>query len=175
MLVTLVLWWGGPKVPTGSNVAYHWVPGVWFLNLRVDGDSIVAVISDPRGHQSTCRFPCPDDKVEGCTNTIPDADFLAFGTTEREGRVIPGFLSLSTWRPQRGVYRIKVRGVVKSRVTVMAGAQFSRQPHWRQDTLTIASGEEYFWLVRWGKVVRGDSSRVALRRCERPDCSGESP
>jgi hypothetical protein len=174
MIISFVmLWWGGPKVPADSNLALHWVPGVWFLNLYVAGDSVVVVISDPRGHEAACHFPCEDEKAGACTNTIADADFFAFGTTEREGSRIPGFLSLSTWRPQRGVYRITVKGRGSSRVSVMAGAQYSRQPHWKQDTLTVAAGEEYAWLVRWGKVLEGDSSRVALRRCQRPDCSGE--
>ena len=83
----------------------------------------------------------------------------------REGERGFSFVSASLWHPMLGAYRIRVKGLASSRIVVSGGAQFSRQAHWAAgDTASIGPGEALAWMAKWGSVVAGDSTRVALQR-----------
>jgi hypothetical protein len=164
-LVLGFLWFGGPRVPTEPNLAFHWTPGVWFMLLRADADhqgGIRAEITDPQG-----KVLCPANSWSPEWQVKNRCDCMAFSLGPREGSNGATAVSISAWRPQRGFYRIKVVGLRSCRVSVMAGAQFSPRPHWGEpDTLSIRAGDEHVWLATWDKLTSRDSCRVTLRRAD---------
>ena len=161
--VALVLLLSRANVFSDTTLAFHWKPGVWFMLLRVDcdrDDGMEASIADPSG-----KILCPLQSMAWSTPVANKCDCIAGNFGPREGSHGSSFVSVSSWRPRQGPYRIRVRGLAPCRIVVRGGAQFSPQPHWgATDTLSIGPGEEFAWTAKWGAVTAGDSSRVALQR-----------
>ena len=163
------LWWGAPAptVPTGPTVAIHYAPNVWFLHLRVFGDSISTAFVDPRGRVCSVEHPGTPGKAIG--REIPFCDYMAFGMAPRGDR--PGWKTaqLSTWRPVRGVYRIRVRGVGHTRVDIEGASTLGEDAYSSpRDSLTMERGEERVWLARWIKLSGEEGFRLDLERCPSP-------
>ena len=151
------------NVLADTTLAFHWKPGVWFMLMRVDcdrEDGMEAVITDPNG-----KVLCPLQSTAWGATVADKCDCMAFRMGPREGTQGSCFLSASSWNPRPGLYRIQVKGLASSRIVVTGGAQFSPQPHWAAgDTASIGPGEELKWMVKWGNVTAGDSTRVTLQR-----------
>ena len=160
---------GQAGVLTDTTLAFHDTPGVWFMLLRVDSetlDGMKAEVIAPSG-KNLCPHPGVSD---GRSVVETQCDCWALGMERREGDT-DGWsaMSVGTWNPMRGSYRIRVRALLPCKISVSAGAKFSHQPHWAAaDTLRVSPGEEYVWTARWGDVAPGDSTRVKLKRASGP-------
>jgi hypothetical protein len=164
VVLALLCLGGGPKVLRDTSLAFHWTPGVWFMLLRVDcdrEDGMEAEIIDPSG-----KVLCPLRVGNpGATMVANRCDCLALSLGPREGSRGWSAVDATAWKPKRGLYGIRVKGLAPCKVMVSGGAAFSRSPHWAPaDTMMIGPGEEHFWTAQWGAIKQGDSSRVRLHR-----------
>jgi len=165
LLAFLLLWPFGPKIRKDESVAFHWVPGVWQMLFQVGGENISAEIVDPRGRRCSWDLMIRG-RGRGFANAIPDCDVDRFAGRESGVGAHDPFFDLETWRPVKGEYRIRVKGLGRNaRAAVSVGNRYARRAFWQPtDTLSAAEGQEYRWIARWEKRVGLDSLRVSLRR-----------